>query len=161
MLIMLKNNNKNIKLRRKFILVLMLLFLMTALAGCKNSNENTDSSMENVGTEMTDETDQQTPSQKDQEVKDVPVSTSSPENDGGGNEFKNDSEEVVKTISVLVSKEDFYYENARIDFDELMKVIEKVEGKLIVEVTDDSATYKAYNKLIEKLTEMEIEYIEK
>ena len=87
--------------------------------------------------------------------------TTEPQGDGGGNEYVNEGETLeVKTISILVSEDDYFYENAPIEFDEIVGMLEYTGGEVVVEITDNKATHKAYNKLVEKLEELEISVIE-
>ena len=63
-------------------------------------------------------------------------------------------------VQVSVVKSEYFYENKSISLSDLMEVIAAIEGKLVVEITDDNAALKAYNKLIDALEDKEIRYIE-
>ena len=64
-------------------------------------------------------------------------------------------------IEVAVVKSEYFYENRSINLDNLIKIIDAMEGKIVVEVTDDNAALRPYNKLLDKLGELEIPYIER
>ena len=65
-----------------------------------------------------------------------------------------------RIISVSVVEGDYFYENQRIDLDDLEQLLEETDEKFIVEVTDDNATLKAYQKLLNKLEQMDVSYTE-
>ncbi len=54
----------------------------------------------------------------------------------------------------------YYYEDEEIAFDELIAMLEECESEVLVEIKDEEAAANAYNNLTDKLTELEIEYIE-
>lgn len=70
-----------------------------------------------------------------------------------------DSEEGT-IIEVSVVKNEYFYENKSISLDDLVDAIKVIDGKLIVEITDDRAALKPYNKLIEKLEALNISFVE-
>lgn len=53
------------------------------------------------------------------------------------------------------------YENHSIELDALVKEITTIEGKVIINITDENATQKAYQELINELDKIHIEYSEK
>ena len=76
-------------------------------------------------------------------------------------EFVNEGESVeIKTIAILVSKDEYFFENAPITLEEIESMLEGAEGELVVDITDNNATHKAYDKLVDKLTDLEITFIE-
>lgn len=74
---------------------------------------------------------------------------------------KTDSEkDTIIVIEVSVVKRDYFYENRRVELDDLMEIINAIEGIVVVEVTDDNAALKPYNKLLDSLNELDIQYTE-
>jgi len=63
-------------------------------------------------------------------------------------------------IQINVVEREYYYDNERITLDDFIKKISKIEGKLVVEIKDDNASLKAYNDLLERLGEENINYVE-
>lgn len=53
-----------------------------------------------------------------------------------------------------------FFENAPITLEEIESMLEGAEGELVVDITDNNATHKAYDKLVDKLTDLEITFIE-
>lgn len=143
---------------RKLLIVAVIVTLsMFTLVGCnKDKDDNTNVKADVVVDEdsIQEEVVQNTETTETTE-------TTAPQGDGGGNEYVNEGETVeVKTISILVSEDDYFYENAPIEFDEIIVMLEQTDGEVVVEITDNKATHKAYNKLIERLEELEISVIE-
>lgn len=73
------------------------------------------------------------------------------------------TEEVVEYLNLKISvvESDYFYENERIALDKLVEKIQSTDGNLMVEVIDDNASLKSYNKLLEALDDLRIDYIEK
>lgn len=153
-----KNNKTGGDDMRKFRIVMLIVMLsVLVFTGCKKDNaENTqlDTIIEvssNAEEQITD----------DVQATETPNETTAPEGDGGGNEFINEGETVeVMTIAILVSNDEYFFENAPITLEEIVSMLEGIEGGLVVEITDNNATYKAYDKLVDKLIDLEITYIE-
>lgn len=153
---------------RKFIRTVMVLlcFLGTLMfAGCKKESDEgvlsvgeTDVSADGIP-EGTVEEKEGTITEGQQSIQNQ-ESQAATETDGGGNEFSAEKEEVTK-ISVLVNKEEYICDNTPMELDEIISKVQEVKGKLIVEVSDNNATLKAYNKLVDQLAELEISVIEK
>lgn len=143
---------------RKIIVVMAIVALSAlALVGCKKEKE------EDVKSETMTEVSASMEIQDDTVENSTEISdeTTAPEGEGGGNEFLNDGETVkVKTVAILVSKDEYFYENAPITLEEITSMLEDVEGELVVEITDNNATHKAYDKLVDKLTELEVTFVE-
>lgn len=143
---------------RKIIVVMAIVALSAlALVGCKKEKEedvNSDTMTEvSASMEIQDDTVENSTETSDE--------ITAPEGEGGGNEFLNDGETVkVKTVAILVSKDEYFYENAPITLEEIASMLEDVEGELVVEITDNNATHKAYDKLVDKLTELEVTFVE-
>ena len=143
---------------RKIIVVMAIVALSAlALVGCKKEKE------EDVKSETVTEVSASMEIQDDTVENSTEISdeTTAPEGEGGGNEFLNDGETVkVKTVAILVSKDEYFYENAPITLEGIAFMLEDVEGELVVEITDNNATHKAYDKLVDKLTELEVTFVE-
>ena len=56
---------------------------------------------------------------------------------------------------------DYFYNNDRIELDDVESMLKATTGEFIVEIKEDKASLKAYNKLVEKLEELGVNYIEK
>lgn len=67
--------------------------------------------------------------------------------------------EEVTFLNVTVSENEYLYQNSRLQLDELMDrlVVDAVETK--VKITDENASKRAYNNLINALEEKNISYI--
>lgn len=70
-------------------------------------------------------------------------------------EFKGAIEEIT------VSESDYYYKNERISLDDFISALYKIDGELVVEITDDNASLNAYDSLVKRLKEEHIDYVEK
>lgn len=137
--------------------ILIVMICATVLIGCKKDGENDAKIDSTTETEVDVEEQVSDVQQATETVND----TEAPKGDGGGNKFIHDGEPVeVKTVDVLVSKNEYFYENTPITLEELVSMLEEVEDQLVVEIADNNATHKAYNKLIDKLTELEITFVE-
>lgn len=143
---------------RKIIVVMAIVALSAlTLVGCKKEKE------EDVKSETVTEVSASMEIQDGTVENSTEISdeTTAPEGEGGGNEFLNDGETVkAKTVAILVSKDEYFYENAPITLEEIASMLEDVEGELVVEITDNNATHKAYDKLVDKLTELEVTFVE-
>ena len=128
---------------RKVIVVMALVVLSAlTLVGCKKNKE--EDGKTDTMTEVSDSMEKQ-----DDTVEtstEASVETTAPEGEGGGNEFVNEGESVeIK---------------APITLEEIESMLEGAEGELVVDITDNNATHKAYDKLVDKLTDLEITFIE-
>ena len=65
----------------------------------------------------------------------------------------------VVAISVVEGK--YLYQNKTISLDDFLAELSSFEEAFIVEITDDNATLRAYNKLIDLLKENSINFLEK
>lgn len=63
-------------------------------------------------------------------------------------------------LSVSVVNNEYFYQNQRIELDDLADILAGTEGDFVVEITDDNAALKTYNRLLDKLTEMGIAFTE-
>ena len=81
--------------------------------------------------------------------------------DKQNSEKEDDEKENTTVLKVTVSGSDYYYDNEKISFDNLIKEIESEEGDIIVEITDEDAGRNAYQKLIDKLDDLYIDYRER
>ena len=70
--------------------------------------------------------------------------------------------ETMRIIEVTIVGSDYFYENERIIFDDLIVVIAEAEaeGELVVKIVDDNASLNAYDALINKLEDMYVDYTE-
>ena len=75
-------------------------------------------------------------------------------------EEKDDSENMT-TVYVTVSGSDYYYQNEKIELEDLILELEKIEGDIVVELKDEDAAYNTYSQLKDKLEELSIAYQEK
>ncbi|MBQ5918766.1 MAG: hypothetical protein IIW92_09420 [Lachnospiraceae bacterium] len=66
---------------------------------------------------------------------------------------------VVYAITVVES--DYFYNNDRVELTDIESMVKATSGEFIVEIKEDKASLKAYNKLVEKLEELGVKYIEK
>jgi hypothetical protein len=66
----------------------------------------------------------------------------------------------ITEIKVTVVENEYFYENERVDLDDLMDRIDAFEEKPEVRIKDDNASRKAYDKLIDRLKEKSIQYTE-
>ena len=74
---------------------------------------------------------------------------------------KNKTEKKDKTIlEVTVVKKEYLYKNKRIELDELIEVLTNMDSEVVVMITDDNASLRAYKKLTNKLDELSIPYSE-
>ena len=70
-----------------------------------------------------------------------------------------ESEETVLKISVV--ENDYFYDNERIELEDLTREITEIQDDYIVEIKDEKASKNAYDALVETLDENGINYIEK
>lgn len=98
--------------------------------------------------------------EKEQPEQEEPVVTEEPKEelpeDAGGEENVKEEEEEVNRIAILVSGSEYFYENAPITLDETVSMIDSYSGELVVEVTDNNATYRAYHNLLGELDELRV-----
>lgn len=142
---------KNTQLHKFFILSLVVIMNLLVLSGCNKEKE--DGNIPDTTNKMAIENDENSKTQVADEKTKSQV-------DGGGNKYKNKNSQDNTTISILVSEDDYYYENASIEFEDIIKMVKEFEGNLTVEISDDEATHKAYSRLIEKLEKLEIPVVE-
>lgn len=148
-------------MRKVAVVVAFALLSALTLVGCKKDKEKDVKLdiMTKVRASMEKEDD--TVENSTEMSVEIAVETTAPEGEGGGNEFLNDDESVkVKTVAILVNEDKYFCENALITMEEIVAMLENIEGELVVEITDNNATHKAYNKLVDKLTDLEITFIE-
>ena len=75
-------------------------------------------------------------------------------------EDKTAASEEGTILEISVVKSDYFYENKSISLDDLMEIIKSIDGKVVVQIADDNASLKAYNKLLDALEEIGVSYIE-
>lgn len=89
------------------------------------------------------------------------VSESQQVQDTSEEETKEDKSKYDSVYVIAVVKNDYIYNNISIELDEFIKKIEATTENIIIEIIDDRASLKAYNRLTERLDELKIAYIEK
>ena len=77
------------------------------------------------------------------------VTKGAPANQGGNPGF-------AHYIEVTVLEDKYFYENHEISFEELVKVLDGLDGDTAVLISDDDATLKAYDELTSALKERKI-----
>lgn len=63
--------------------------------------------------------------------------------------------------AITVAENDYFYDNNRMELDDIEKMLKESEGEKIVEIKEDKASIKAYNKLVELLEGLKVDYVEK
>jgi len=63
-------------------------------------------------------------------------------------------------LKITVMENEYFYENERITVDEFGDIIKDIDGELIVHIKDDNASKNAYDKLLDKLDSMYVDYVE-
>ncbi len=61
---------------------------------------------------------------------------------------------------ITVMENDYFYNNERIELDAFIDILLKTDDTVVVEVKDDNASLRAYEKLIDVLKEHRITYVE-
>ena len=70
-------------------------------------------------------------------------------------------DEVERTIvAITVVENDYFYDNKRIALEDFIAVLQGMEENIVVEIKDDNASLRAYQALLDRLEEMELDYIE-
>lgn len=64
--------------------------------------------------------------------------------------------EIADYIEVTVSEDKYFYENHVISYDDLIKVLDGLDGNTAVRISDENATLKAYESLTKALEERNI-----
>lgn len=81
------------------------------------------------------------------------------ENQDDYNEDNGFSEEII--LAVTVSGNDYFYENEKILLEDLLEKVKDIESEVLVEVKDEDASFNAYQNLLDKLDELNVNYREK
>lgn len=63
--------------------------------------------------------------------------------------------------AITVAENDYFYDNNRMALEDIEKMLKETKGEKIVEIKEDKASIKAYNKLVELLEELKVDYVEK
>lgn len=147
---MLKNSIKAVALTGVCILLLV---------ACEENVDNSETENVNSIIESLPQITETITTEVQEEIPDTDVS----QGDGGGNEFKNESKNEsmdaeITEIRILVDEDEYFYDNAPVELEEIVNIIQEIKGDVTVFITDNDATYKTYNKLIEELEAMEIDY---
>lgn len=76
-------------------------------------------------------------------------------NDASDDEFKG------AVYSITVVENDYFYDNNRMELEAIESMLKENDGEKIVEIKEDKASIKAYNKLVDLLEELDVNYVEK
>ncbi len=162
---MLKSMNK--KQVKMLSIILVLLISVVNSGGCGCGKDETPSETrtmpvveERVKVDDVVETSEEEQKQEEPESTNETNPSEDPRGDEGGNQYSNDSQEKVFEINVLVSENEYYYDNAPITLEELEKVINEVEGEKIVMISNNNASQSAYKKLTDSLDKNGVPYAE-
>ena len=63
--------------------------------------------------------------------------------------------------AITVAENDYFYDNNRMALEDIEKMLKESKGEKIVEIKEDKASIKAYNKLVELLEGLKVDYVEK
>lgn len=74
-------------------------------------------------------------------------------------ETETEPEGIVFSITVVESE--YFYDNNRIELSSFVDIVKASSEHVVVEIKEDKASLKAYNKLIETLEELDVEYVAK
>lgn len=80
------------------------------------------------------------------------TTTDSAPNAAGGNP------DIAEYIEVTVSEDKYFYENHEISYDDLIEVLDGLDGNTAVMISDENATLNAYENLTKALEERGILY---
>ena len=86
---------------------------------------------------------------------------SEPKDEGQTDKESTDSENEETVLKISVVENDYFYDNERIELDDLTREITEIQDDYIVEIKDEKASKNAYDALVETLDENGINYIEK
>lgn len=95
--------------------------------------------------------DQTTPDNSDSDVT-TPNAEESKDGSEGGNP------DISKYIDVTISEDKYFYDNKEISLEDLVKVLDGLDKKTAVRITDENATLKAFEGLTKALLERGIMY---
>ena len=84
------------------------------------------------------------------------TTTSSSETTEGDPSAEGGNPDIAHYIEVTVSEDKYFYENHEISYDDLMDVLDGLDGNTAVRISDEKATLKAYENLTNALEEREI-----
>ena len=129
-------------MNKKIALSALILTASLALTGCTFINDV-------FGTDLPGAETTTTTTSGDSEITTTTASetTDSNSNASGGNS------DIAKYIEVTVSEDKYFYENHEISYDELIKVLDELDGNTAVKIGDENATLKAYENLTDALEE--------
>jgi len=148
-------------MKKRILLYLCILSVMIMLCSCKIPffNNNKDNADKQIPSDMED-----IEYQDDIDPTETTISTNESEtevvttySDGGGM-----SKEKIK-MEVTVSEDKYFFDKKTISFDDLISEIDsqRAENEIVVYIIEDNSTLKTYKKLIDYLTEKEIDFTEK
>ncbi len=88
--------------------------------------------------------------------------------DGDGDASEKEKQEQVDKeyyegaiFPVTVMENEYFYNNNRIALEEFLALLAEVEEEVVVEINDDNASLKAYNRLVDELKKQKISYVER
>lgn len=64
-------------------------------------------------------------------------------------------------LAITVYENEYLYDNEEISLAGFIEIVKAVEGEFVVEVKDNNASLRAYNALLDKLEEMNVNVVEK
>lgn len=153
----------------------ILALLLLSGCGCGRVEGNDMPNMEFVATESaenpensepvseTEPTEEMTEEQPPEETVESEVENEiESDDDGGGNEFSAQGEEMTdgNCISILVSENKYYYNNTVVTLEDIVVLINDAGEDVYVEIMDEEAAHREYSALIEKMEELEVSYVE-
>lgn len=144
-------------MNKKIVLAALILTASLALTGCElfdSTAENDPPSSQTTDEQTTTDTsDDAEITSDDPEITsttpDIEV-TADNSSAAGGNP------DIAAYIEVTVSEDKYFYENHEISFDDLMEVLDGLDGNTAVRISDENAALKAYESLTKALEEREI-----
>lgn len=163
---MLKLANKTLRVIMEITLTLTMIICLVG-CGCGRDEDSEETRMMPIvgnveRTLIENATESVTSEQhKEDETNNATNPSEDPHGDEGGNQYSNDSQEKVFEINILVSENEYYYDNAPILLVELEKKINDIEGNKIVVIANNNASQSAYKKLTDTLDRDGVSYKEK
>lgn len=146
-------------MNKKTALTALILCAGLALTACTAENNPLSSLFEN-------EQSTTTTSDGSEITTDAPIepetttTTTADETTDSNSDASGGNPDISDYIEVTVSEDKYFYENHEISFDDLMKVFDELEENTAVKISDENATLKAYESLINALEEREILIVE-
>ena len=163
------SKSMNKKQIRTYAIVAMLFISVMNSGGCGCGKDETPSETRTIPVvddtkkvkdeEVTEVIETEKEQEERESIKEINPSED-PRGDEGGNQHSNHSQAEVLEINVIVSEEEYYYDNAPIPLEKLEKIIEEVNGDKIVVISNNNASQSAYKKLTDTLDKNRVPYTE-